>query len=142
MKQDELQIIRNLSRIFLQTQAFDDGGWLSPEIEVWTSAAQFRKPDMAYFSAEQIAKAVEKENNIPAFVIEIISKNDPVNIITHKIAEYFKAGVGVVWHIFPEQKMVYIFTSVKNITVCEGEDICSAAPVLPDFQISANAIFQ
>lgn len=140
MKQNELYIVKNLSKIFLTTQAAIEGGWLSSEIEVWTTNVQWRKPDLAFFTEAQIMSRTN--NNIPPFVIEVISTFDPINIVTNKVIEYFKAGVEVVWHIFPEQQMVYIFTSPKLITVCEGDDICSAAPALPDFQIAAKDIFK
>jgi Uma2 family endonuclease len=142
MKQNELYIIRNLSKVFLTTVAALEGGWLTSEMEVWTSTTQWRKPDIAYFSNEQILTSASNQQNIPPFVIEVISTFDPINIVTNKVIEYFKAGVEVVWHIFPEQQMVYIFTSPKHITVCEGEDICSASPALPDFEIAAKDIFK
>jgi Uma2 family endonuclease len=143
-KQNELYIIRNLSKVFLTTIAALEGGWLTSEMEVWTSTTQWRKPDIAYFSNEQILTSASNQQNIPPFVIEVISTFDPINIVTNKVIEYFKAGVEVVWHIFPEQQMVYIFTSPKHITVCEGEDICSASPspALTDFQIAAKDIFK
>ena len=142
MKQNELHISRNLSRVFWLTQAAKDGGWLNAETEVYTSATQWRKPDLAFFTKDQIKEATQNINTIPPFVIEVISTHDPINTVTNKVLEYFKAGVQVVWHIFPEQQMVYIFTSPKHITVCEGDDICSAAPALTDFEIAVNDIFR
>jgi hypothetical protein len=72
----------------------------------------------------------------------VISKNDLINVVNNKVLEYFKSGVKVLWHIFPEQRMVYVFTSPKHITVCFEDDICSAAPVLMDFEMSVNGIFK
>jgi Uma2 family endonuclease len=142
MKQNELYIIRNLTLLFMTTQASQNGGWLMPEVEVWTSTTQWRKPDIAFFTKEQIRAGENNQNSIPPFVIEVLSTFDPINIVTNKLIEYFKAGVQVVWHIFPEQQMVYVFTSPKHVTICEGEDICSAAPALPDFTIAARDIFR
>jgi Uma2 family endonuclease len=115
---------------------------LLQEVEVWTSATQWRKPDMAYFTQAQIRIAADKTNAIPEFVIEVISIFDPINVVTTKVIEYFKAGVKVLWHIFPEQKMVYVFHSAKHIEVFEAEELCSAAPVLPTFVLSVNDIFK
>ena len=141
MKQNELYIVNNLQERLYMLH-LNKRGLLSQETEVWTSKTQWRKPDIAYFSKEQIQTSAANQNNIPPFVIEVISTFDPINIVTNKVIEYFKAGVEVVWHIFPEQQMVYIFTSPKLITVCEGDDICSAAPALPDFQMAAKDIFK
>jgi Uma2 family endonuclease len=79
-------------------------------------------------------------------VIEIISNNDQINQLEKKITEYFKAGAGgvplkVIWNIIPEQEVVYVYTSRRDVKTCLENDICSAKPVLPDFEISASAIF-
>ena len=79
-------------------------------------------------------------------MLETISNNDQINQLEKKITEYFKAGAGgvplkVVWNVIPEQQVVYVYTSRKNVKVCTDDDICSAAPVLPDFEISVNELF-
>ena len=140
MKQNELFIIDNLVELFFNL-GLKRTGILAQEIEVWTSETQMRKPDLAYFTKNQIHNAATKIYTTPEFVVEIISTFDPINVVTHKITEYFNAGVQVLWHIFPEQELVYVFTSPKNIVVCSGDDVCSAAPVLPTFEITANQIF-
>lgn len=141
MKQNELYIVINLQERFLML-GLNKQGFLSQETEVYTSSTQWRKPDVAYFTKEQIKQAAQNTNTIPSFIIEVLSTHDPINTVTNKVLEYFKAGVQVVWHIFPEQEMVYIFTSPKHITVCEGDDICSASPALPAFEIIAKDIFK
>jgi hypothetical protein len=47
----------------------------------------------------------------------------------------------VVWHIFPESKQVYVYTSPENVTICRGTEVCSTAPTLPDLQIEAEQLF-
>ncbi len=74
-------------------------------------------------------------------MIEVLSETDQAYRVEEKIAEYFKAGVQVIWTINPEQPVVYVYTSRKNVTICLEDDLCSAAPVLPDFAISVNALF-
>ncbi len=68
-------------------------------------------------------------------MIEILSESDNINKVEEKVTEYFKAGVKVIWHIFPDLKMVYVYTSRRNVKVCLEDDICSTSPVLPDFEI-------
>ena len=138
--QGEIYIIENLMTSFFQIKPLPNG-FLASEIETWTTDVQWRKPDMAYFTQAQIRLGKTNIKTIPPFVIEVISQFDPINVVNDKVIEYFNAGVEVVWHIFPNQKMVYVFTSVKHITVCTGDDICSADPALPDYKISVNDIF-
>ncbi len=139
MKKNEIFIFGNLLRVFMHTKAFQEDAIIVSEVETWTSETQFRKPDISFWTRQQQVDGIE---SVPLFAVEVISKNDPINIVNNKVLEYFKSGVQVLWHIFPEQKMVYVFTSPSHITVCFENDICSAAPVLADFEISVNGIFK
>ena len=47
----------------------------------------------------------------------------------------------VVWVILPEHKMVNVYTTRKTVKICTDDDICSANPVLPEFEISVNLLF-
>lgn len=76
-------------------------------------------------------------------MVEIISKNDDVLVVQKKVYEYFDIGVKVLWIIYPKLRLVHVYTSTKNITVCEDDgDICSAASVLNDFKISIVDLFR
>ncbi|WP_225309374.1 Uma2 family endonuclease [Larkinella humicola] len=105
------------------------------------TALQMRRPDIAYFTKEQIQRGRQGEDVIPAFVVEVLSETDQAYRIEEKIAEYFKAGVQVVWNIFPESEVVYVYTSRKDVPICLESDVYSAAPVLPDFSIRVNELF-
>ncbi len=103
---------------------------------------QMRRPDLAYFNGEQIDNSLSSEDKpIPAFVIEVISPTDDAVKVDEKVGEYFKAGVQVVWHVYPETEAVYIYTSRRKVGICVEDDICSARPVLPDFEISVKDLF-
>ena len=103
MNRKHLKLIHILNRLFLKTKAHQNGGELIQENDVYLSGIQMRRPDLAFFSAEDIANS-EDEEPIPEFAIEVISGNDQINHVEEKIIEYFKAGVKVVWLIFPEKK--------------------------------------
>ena len=142
MKKKHLNLLRTLGTLFLRTEAFLNRGWLTPEQDVWLTGIQIRRPDLAYFSGQQIDTSLSSEDEpIPAFTIEIISPTDDAIKVDEKVAEYFKAGVQVVWHVYPENESVYIYTSRRNVRICIEDDVCSAQPALPDFEISANELF-
>jgi Uma2 family endonuclease len=134
-------LIRVLNRLFSKTKAYQNGGELIQEQDVQLSGIQLRRPDLAFFNVDQINESLNDEEQIPEFVIEIISSNDQLNTVEDKVIEYFKAGVKVVWHILPRQKTVYVYTSRRDVKVCIENDVCSAAPVLTDFQINADQLF-
>ena len=111
------------------------------EPDVVLTPAQMRQPNIAYFTDGQIQESRLGEDIIPAFVVEVISPTDDAEAAETKISEYFKAGVRVVWQIYPGNQLMYIYTSRKDVTICLEDDICSAAPVLPDFAVSINTLF-
>lgn len=100
-----------------------------------------RVPDIAYFSEAQIALAGLGEHPVPGFVVEVISTFDNGNELERKLADYFAVGVQTVWYVYTELEMVRVYTSLRQGIYCAGEDICSAAPALPNFQMKAATIF-
>ena len=76
------------------------------------------------------------------FAIEIISLHDKINEFETKLKEYFANGVQVVWQIIPLSETVKVYTSVKNVQICQGNDVCSAAPALPNFQMTVADILK
>lgn len=141
IKQDEMQIARLLCRHFTHTNAYQNGGELMPEIDCWLTDKQMRRPDLAFYTNEQILEAQRGERVTPTFVIEIISEFDELIKVEKKVVEYFQAGVQAVWRVIVEMKTVYVYTSPKIITVCTEGDTVSAAPEVPDFQMNVQDLF-
>lgn len=142
MKKKHLFIIRKLQQLFFRTYSFSKGAALIMEQDVMLSGIQMRRPDLAYFNGSQIDSSIVSEKEpIPEFLIEVISQHDDAEKVEEKLADYFNAMVKVVWHIYPENEVVYVYTSRKNVTICTETDICSAMPVLSDFDITAAELF-
>lgn len=142
MNQRQINIFFVLLERFLKTEAKKSGGGMITEVDMDTSVEQLRRPDIAFFTGEQIKLMKFGINQVAPWVAEVISTNDQANKINQKLEEYFDAGVQVVWHIFPESKQVYVYTSPENVVICRGETLCSGAPALPDFQVAAAEIFE
>jgi len=141
MNQEQTTIYLLLNRLFCQTQAFKEMGGLTAETDMMTTENQLRRPDIAFFSGQQIEQMKKGNNQIAEWVAEIISESDNINRVEKKLDEYFAAGVKVVWHIFPATKKVYVYTGPDEVTICMGKTICSGTPVLPDFEVSAATLF-
>ncbi len=141
-KKNERYIIRNIQEAFRKTTAYAERGYLYEENDVWVTAWQKRIPDMAFFTDAQINDSLQDEvEPIPAFVVELISPGDKADHIETKIIDYFTAGVQVVWHVHPALRMVRIFTSVRSATTHFETDTLSAAPVVPDLDMTVNGLF-
>lgn len=141
MTHQQAYIADNLIRRFHQTEAFRQGGTMMTEVEATLLDNEIRRPDVAFLTRHQLRGGKVDVPFTPAFVVEIISTNDGINKIRHKLRSYFKAGVQVVWHIFPETQTVDVYTSPLSVQICEGAQVCSAAPAIPDFQMTADEVF-
>lgn len=106
--------------------------------------ANHRRPEVAWLTEEQVySLAKHGANEVPAFIIEVISSNDQINAVKEKMVNYRDAGVQVVWQIFPKFKQVEVYSGARlgESKVCEGGDVCSAAPALPGFAMPVKDIF-
>ena len=139
MNDQHAHIIRNLPRLFARTIAYTTGAELIPEMDQLTGPDQQRRPDLSFWPDDKIKSANER---VSEFVIEIISPTDRHDDIVLKRREYFRAGVRVAWYISPAEQTVSVYLSPTDVTVCEGAMRCSAAPILPDFEISAADVFR
>ena len=142
IKNLELLIILLLNKYFKLTESYKKEGSLISEVGMKLQNENFRIPDLAYFTADQCVAAAKGEYPIPQLAIEFLSKSESAEDIADKINDYFESGVKMVWYIYPKTEMIYVYTSPKNIKVCQGDDICSASPVIPDFQFPTKEIFK
>ncbi|MGA0558061.1 Uma2 family endonuclease [Larkinella sp. VNQ87] len=141
MKQEELYLIQRITRRFSTTSAYQKLAELVPEINFWVTEMQLRRPDLSFYTAEQIRESAAGQDVIPAFVIEIISEYDDIVKVEKKLIEYFQAGVQVVWRIIPAVRTVSVYTSPKTVSICTEEDVFNAAPVVPDLSLTVNELF-
>ena len=75
-------------------------------------------------------------------MIELGSESDSEMKSLLKRHEYFQAGVQVIWWVYPALKEVHVYTSPKTITICTTIDVLRAAPVLPEFHMTVDELFQ
>jgi Uma2 family endonuclease len=134
-------IVRNISRAFTSTESYKQGHDLISESEMAYDDNRYRVPDMAYYTKEQTKAAANGEHTVSSFVIEILSDTDLAKNIEIKLWEYFEEGVKVVWHIVPYKKIVKVYTSPFQITICKENDLCSASPAIPHFELTVNQVF-
>lgn len=144
MDKSQLYIQFNLQNFFDQLKIEKNlEGTLIAEPDLFF-LTNHRRPDIAWLTEQQIyALADPAAYEVPRFVIEVVSTNDNINKVKAKMINYGDAGVEVVWQIFPAHRQVDVYTGplLHHMTVCKGADVCSAAPALPDFQLTVDAIF-
>ena len=141
MDYTQFYIVRNLMNFFIKlTKEKNINGLLTNEIDT-NFLGIHRRPDMCFLTNEQIDAARLNTPPVPKFVIEIISKNDKAKKLQGKMVDYLRADVLVIWQIYPDLQVVHVYNGNK-MTLLMNDDLCSAAPVLPEFVISVNDIFK
>ncbi|MCO6488157.1 MAG: Uma2 family endonuclease [Phaeodactylibacter sp.] len=100
-----------------------------------------RRPDIAFYTKNQIRQAADGENVVPAFVIEVISSKDQMTLVHKKMHDYREANVAVVWHIFPQLEEIHVYHGLK-MEIHLGNDLCSAEPAVEGFEISVNDVLK
>ena len=144
MNDSQLYIADNLTRFFYRL--FYEGKvtgtfHAKKDTERWKN--HVRIPGMCYLNQRQIVEAYEGKHPLAEFVIKVVSPTDKAEKYAGKIDDYFKAGVKVVWMIYPMVKQIQVHLhDSPQVTVCKGDMICSATPVLPEFELSVNEVFK
>ncbi len=122
--------------------AYRQEGELVAEVDVWLTDKQMRRPDVAYYDASQLRQMASGEQVVPRLAVEFVSENDDIRKYIKKLNEYFQAGVQVVWLVFSNDQTVYVYTSPKTVTIATDTDVVSAAPILPELQITVDELFR
>jgi Uma2 family endonuclease len=143
IRTDEIYIFRNITKAFQIQNNSKNPGYFISEVNLFLKDLnKIRRPDIAFFNEDEIKKSKSDKYMIPRFIIEIVSDSNSANEIELKVREYFSNGVQVVWCIYPNLKVVKVYKSIREVAICLENDECDAVPVIPNFKISVNEIFE
>jgi Uma2 family endonuclease len=144
MRPLQRNIVRCIMRFFLTLQIKNpEIGWLSEEADVFLTTGKHKKPDISFFSNDEIDEVPETKTILPRFVIEIISETDRASDVQNKVRHYLEGGVEIVWHIYPNLEEVVIYRKGEDIaSVNRGKSLCSAEPVIEGFVMVTEDIFK
>ncbi len=106
-----------------------------------------RRPDIALVSRErwplnrQVPPAAAWDV-VPDLAVEIISPSDIAFDIMSKLEEYFRAGVRLVWVVYPEHRKVYAYDSPTIVRILQAGDELDGGAVLPGFRFPLAGLFE
>ncbi len=106
-----------------------------------------RRPDVALVSYQRWAKnwQIPSTGNgwdvVPNLATEVVSPNDKVEEVEEKIAEYFQAGVQLVWVVLPMRKKIYVHSSRTQVSMLSKNDTLDGGTVVPGFHLALAELF-
>lgn len=106
-----------------------------------------RRPDVAFVSYERWAKdrpmpaTANAWDVVPNLATEVVSPTDSVEELEQKIAEYFRAGVELVWVVHPTRSKVHVYESPTQIRVLSKNDELGGGSVVPGFKLALAELF-
>jgi Uma2 family endonuclease len=77
---------------------------------------------------------------MPDLAVEIRSPDDPYKQMRDKARFYLENGSRMVWLVFPDKKLVEVYTADDQMILVEG-DTLTGGDVLPGFELAVSSIF-
>jgi Uma2 family endonuclease len=107
-----------------------------------------REPDLAFISFDRWPqdRPMRYRGNpvdvIPNLVLEVVSPTDRAEAVLAKADEYRRAGVELVWVIFPVLRQLYAYTAPDaSPRVFHQTDVLDGGNVLPGFSVPMAGLF-
>jgi Uma2 family endonuclease len=102
-----------------------------------------RGPDVAlYEDAQKFVELHPKYGEVPPrLAVEVLSPNDKAKHITHKITDYLKSGVEMVWLIDPETRTVTVYRRDRGPVRVDESGELTGDDILPDFRCRVADLF-
>jgi Uma2 family endonuclease len=106
-----------------------------------------RRPDVAFVSYDRWpqGRAVPNEeawNVVPDLAVEVISPSNAADEVVKKVGDYFRAGVRLVWVIYPIERLVYVYRSATDVHILQVGDDLDGGDVLPGFRRPVQDLFE
>lgn len=105
-----------------------------------------RRPDVAFVSYERWPRGRPIPRTpfwevVPDLTVEVVSPSNTATEILDKIDEFFRAGVRLVWVIYPVREQIYLYESPTVIRVLRLGDELDGGAVLPGFRLPLATLF-
>lgn len=106
-----------------------------------------RRPDVPFDSFDRwpidrpMSPTDEAWDVVPDLAVEVTSPIDLAEDLLHMVAEYFKAGVRMVWVVYPIVRRIHVYDAWDRIRIVTEADNLDGGVVLPGFRLPLNGLF-
>lgn len=103
-----------------------------------------RAPDAAFIAKGRLPAGELPEgflDIVPDLVVEVVSPNDTASYVQTKVEEWLRAGVRLVWVLYPDTRSVAVFSGLRNVRVLTQADQLDGGDALPGFTCHVRDLF-
>jgi Uma2 family endonuclease len=121
------------------TVTASDGGYT---IFPW-APGDVRMPDVSFISSARLPRIPERGwvSVPPELAVEVVSPNDLASDIDEKARDYIRAGVDLVWVVYPRTRSVLVYRPDAAPTMFGAGETLSGGETLPDLELSVSELF-
>ena len=103
-----------------------------------------RKPDVSFVLQERlpdgrVPRGICKFR--PDLAVEVVSPNDTYEEVEVKIADYFDAGIPLIWVVTPKTRTVLVYLADGTARRLRDTDDLTADPVIPGVRVRIADLF-
>jgi Uma2 family endonuclease len=101
------------------------------------------RPDISYISFARKQETVRKGAVplMPDLAVEVRSPDDSAVVLRKKAAYYIEHGSALVWLVFPEKRVVEVYSADGDLRILTDADTLDGGAALPGFSLAIRAIF-
>jgi Uma2 family endonuclease len=106
---------------------------------------RIRMPDAFFVSWERLPDEEVPDaailDAIPDLAVEVISKGNTAEEMKRKLRDYFRAGVRLVWYLYPKTQTAVMYTSPTAKRTVRKDQAVTGGKVLPGFSVPLAELF-
>jgi Uma2 family endonuclease len=113
-------------------------------IILWRNPDRVVAPEAVFIANSSLPLRLSREGyleTIPDVVVEVRSKNDTQPEVDHKVGDYLKAGVKLVWVADPAKEIVTEYRPGQPPRVYTITDTLTVEDIIPGFQMPVRRVF-
>jgi Uma2 family endonuclease len=104
-----------------------------------------RYPDGSFIAKGRLPEGLSPGSHVsipPDLAVEAVSPNDTAEDVEAKRLAFLRAGVRLLWIIYPQSRTVHVYRQDGTATALNEGDTLSAEDVLPGFTCNVSAFFE
>ena len=104
----------------------------------------FRRPDVSVIARSRLEDGVAPRGDLylaPDLAVEVLSPNDKAYEMDEKLGDYLRAGVRMVWIVYPESRTLMLYRPAEPALRLSADEEIPGFDVLPGFQAHVRDLF-